>query len=209
MDLRMCQLGIDEERIFASFTWRLIETAIAACGCGTGACVTNALNIICLPAIVLDRHGMVAEVNAHAHAVFDSDIYIKDDYFCLRDREAGARLKAALNEMTLPVKLKSSIAERILVQRRDKPPVVLQTFLFEEPTQSSEQEVRAVVMLTTRRPDSGNPQGSSPRISSCSKSLGSHIGNTIVRFPKAKPHVDRRPAATAIKSGETRQTPLA
>ena len=189
MNLGMCQLGVQDERIFASFSRHLVELATAAGGWGTGVLVTNALNMMCLPGIVLDRHGFVVEVNRTAHAVFDANIYIKDNYFCIRDREACARLKASLKEMTMPVQLKSLIAEPILVQRRHKLPVVLHSVPFKEPTQSSEQEVHAVVMLTTRRPDSGNPQGSSPRISSCSKSLGSHLGNTIVRPRKAKPYI--------------------
>jgi hypothetical protein len=164
MDLGMCQLGIEDERILASFSRRLIETAIARCGCETGAFVTNALDMMCLPAIVLDRHGFVVEVNAHAHAVLDVDIYIKDDYFSIRDREACARLKTSLNEMTKPVQLKSSIAEPILIQRRDNLPVVLRTLPFNEPTQSPEQEVHAVVMLPTQKPDPGHPQRLSPRI---------------------------------------------
>jgi hypothetical protein len=164
MVLGVCQLGVQEERIFTSFTSRLIETAIAAGRWGTGACITNALNTMCLPGIVLDRHGLVVEVNARAHMVFDADIYIKDNYFCIRDREACARLKASLNEMTKPVQLKSLIAEPILVQRRGKLPVVLHIVPFKEQTQSSAQEAHAIVTLTASGPDPGHLQRFSPRI---------------------------------------------
>jgi hypothetical protein len=164
MNLSMCQLGVQDERIFASFSRHLIELATAAGGWGTGVLVTNALSVLCLPGIVLDRHGFVVEANARAHAVFDADIYIKDNYFCIRDREACARLKASLKEMTMPVQLKSLIAEPILVQRRYKLPVVLRTLPFKMPTQSSEQEVHAIVTLTACVTDPGHPQRSSPRI---------------------------------------------
>jgi hypothetical protein len=164
MNSSMCQLGVQDERIFASFSRHLVGLATAAGGWGTGVLVTNALNMMCLPGIVLDRHGFVVEVNARAHAVFDANIYIKDNYFCIRDREACARLKASLKEMTMPVQLKSLIAEPILVQRRYKLPVVLRTLPFKEPTQSSEQEVHAIVTLTACGTDPGHPQRSSPRI---------------------------------------------
>src|SRR5262245_55115038 len=93
-----------------------------------------------LPAIVLDRHGSVVEVNATARALFDPDINVKNNRFCIRDREACAQLRAWLDEMTKPVQLKSLIAEAILIQRRDKLPLILRAVPFKEPTQSSEQE---------------------------------------------------------------------
>jgi hypothetical protein len=164
MNSGMCQLGVEEERIFASFSRRLIEIAVAACGRGTGAFATNALNSMCLPAIVLDRHGFVVELNATARAVFDPGIYIKDNRFCVRDREASTHLMTSLDEMTKPVQLKSLAAEPILIRRRDKFPVVLRTVPFKEPTQSSEQQVHALVTLTACRRDPGHPQRSSPRI---------------------------------------------
>ena len=165
MNSGVCELGNEEERILTSFSRRLIEIAVAACGRGTGAFATNALNMMRIPAIVLDRHGFVVEVNATAGVVFDPDINIKDNRFCVRDREARAHLKASLDEMTKPVQLKSLIAEPILVQRHDKLPVVLRIVPFKEPTQSSEQEVHALVTLTAFRPDPGHPTRSSPRLS--------------------------------------------
>jgi hypothetical protein len=165
MNSGVCELGNEEERIIASFSRRLIEIAVAACGRGTGAFVTNALNMMCIPACVLDRRGFVVEVNATVGVVFDPDINIKDNRFCVRDREARAHLKASLDEMTKPIQLKSLIAEPILVRRHDKLPVVMRIVPFKGPTQSSEQEVRALVTLTAFTPDHGHPTLSSPRLS--------------------------------------------
>ena len=116
------------------------------------------LERMCLPAIVLDRHGFVLELNAMARAVLDTDINIKDNRLCVRDREAYGHLKVSLDEMTKPVQLKSLAAEPILIRRRDKFPVVLRTVPFKEPTQSSEQEVHALVTLTACRRDPGHPR---------------------------------------------------
>ncbi len=42
MNSGVCELGDEEERILTSFSRRLIEIAVAACGHGTGAFATNA-----------------------------------------------------------------------------------------------------------------------------------------------------------------------
>ena len=157
-------ISIEEERLFALFGRRLIEIAVAGCRRGSGAFVVDTLDRMCVPAIVLDRHGAVVEVNAKAPALFDRDINVKNNRFCIRDREASARLTARLDEMTKPVQLKSRIAEPILIQRRDKFPIVLRTLPFKEPMQSSEREVHALVTLPACRPDPSHPQWPSPRI---------------------------------------------
>ena len=52
-----------------------------------------------LPAIALDQHGFVAEVNAAAEAVFDNDFRIKDRRLFVRDPDARARLKDAIDQL--------------------------------------------------------------------------------------------------------------
>jgi hypothetical protein len=141
MNSGVSQLGIEEERILASFSRRLIKIAVVACGREAGAFATNALNRIRLPAIILDRRGFVVEVNAAAGAVFDPDINIKDNRFCVRDLKARALLKVSLDEMTKPVKLESLIAEPIIVQRHGKLPLILRILPFKAPPQSPEQFV--------------------------------------------------------------------
>ncbi len=76
-----CQLHAGEERILASFTRRLIEIAAVVGGRGSGTSPTAALNAMRLPAIALDQHGFVADVNAAADAVFDHNIKIKEAGF--------------------------------------------------------------------------------------------------------------------------------
>jgi hypothetical protein len=74
----VCQLRAEEERILASFTGRLIEIASVAGAQGSGTSPTAALNTMHLPAIAIDQHGFVVDVNATADAVFDHNIKIKD-----------------------------------------------------------------------------------------------------------------------------------
>jgi hypothetical protein len=67
---------------------RLIESAAVAAARGSGTSAV-ALNAMRLPAIALDQHGFVAEVNAAAEAVFDNDFRIKDRRLFVRDPQPG------------------------------------------------------------------------------------------------------------------------
>jgi DNA-binding CsgD family transcriptional regulator len=150
----VCQLGAEEERILASFTQSLIEIAAVGCACTSA---TEVLNAMRLPAISIDRRGIIVDVNAAADAVFDSDVKIKDKRLFLRDLEARAILKASLNALTNPANLKSLLAEPIVAQRRQKFPVILRIWPCEGPTQSFEQEVHALVTLNALGPKPGPP----------------------------------------------------
>jgi DNA-binding CsgD family transcriptional regulator len=158
MNSDVCQLRAEEERIFATFTRRLIELAIVAGARGTGTFATDALNAMRLPAIALDRRGFVVDVNAAAGAVFDNDVQIKDKRLFVRDLEARALLKTSLDELTNPAKLKSLIAEPIIVQRPDKLPVIVRIWRFEGAAHSPEQEVHALVTLNALGPKPGPPE---------------------------------------------------
>src|SRR5437870_5174892 len=96
MNAEVCNLRAEEERILASFTRRLIEIAAVAAAHGSDTSPAAALNAMRLPAIALDQHGFVTEVNAAAEAVFDSDVRIKDRHLFVRDPAARALLKDAI-----------------------------------------------------------------------------------------------------------------
>ena len=140
-----------------SFTRRLIEIAAIAGARGSGISPTAALNAMRLPAIALDWRGLILDVNAAADTVFDDDVKIKDKHLFVRDCEARAFLKASLDELTNPVKQKSLIAEPIIVQRRDKLPIILRIWPIEGPTHSSEEEVYALLTLNALGPKPGPP----------------------------------------------------
>jgi hypothetical protein len=103
LDSEVCQLHAEEERILASFTQRLIEIAAVAGVRGSGTSPTAALNAMRLPAIALDRHGFVTDVNAAADVVFDHNIKIKDRRLFVRDPDSRTLLKEAIDQLkTLP-----------------------------------------------------------------------------------------------------------
>jgi DNA-binding CsgD family transcriptional regulator len=154
----VCQLRTEDERILTSFTRRLIELAAVAGARGTGTFAIDALNTMRLPAIALGPRGFVVDVNTAADAVFDNDVKIKDKRLFVRDLQARAILKASLDELTKPAKLKSLIAEPVIVQRRDKLPVIVRIWPFEGPTHSPEQKVHALVTLNALGPKPGPPE---------------------------------------------------
>ncbi len=155
MNSEVCQFSAEEERILASFTRRLIEIAAVAGARGAGTSATDALNTMRLPAIAIDRRGFVVDVNAAADAVFDNDVKIKDKRLFVRDLEARALLKASLDELGNPQKLKSQIAEPIIVQRPDKLPVILRLWPFEGAAHLPEQVVCALITLNALGPKPG------------------------------------------------------
>src|ERR1700732_673388 len=117
-------LGAEEERILASFTRSLIEIAAVVAARGSGSSPAAALNAMRLPAIALDQHGFVAEVNAAAETIFDNDFRIKDRGLFVREPEARALLKDAIDQLKPSPRLNlGSVAlatEPIIVQRQDK-----------------------------------------------------------------------------------------
>src|SRR6202023_3896581 len=105
-----------------SFTRHLIESADVAAARGSSTAPAAAINAMRLPAIALDQHGFVAEVNAAAEAVFDNDFRIKDRRLFVRDPEARALLKDAIDQLKTSPRLNLGsvvlATEPIIVQRQ-------------------------------------------------------------------------------------------
>jgi DNA-binding CsgD family transcriptional regulator len=157
MNSEVCNLRAEEERILASFTRRLIEIAAVAGARGSGTSPTAALNALRLPAIALDQHGFVAEVNAAAEAIFDNDFRIKDRRLFVRDPAARALLKDAIDQLKTAPRLNPLATEPVIVQRQDKMPVIVRTWRFDGAAHRPAQEVRALLTLNALGPKPGPP----------------------------------------------------
>ena len=150
-----CQTHGEEERILASFTRRLIEIATFAGERGPGTSPTAALNAMRLPAIALDQHGFVADVNAAADAVFDQNIKIKDKRLFVRDLGARTLLKEAIDQLKdLP---RLAPFEPVIVPRTDKLPVIVRIWPFDGPAHPPGQDVRALLTFNALGPRPGPP----------------------------------------------------
>ena len=152
MDSEVCNLRAEEERILASFTRRLIEIATVAGARGSSTSPTAALNAMRLPAIAIDQHGFVANVNATADAVFDHNIKIKDRRLFVRDPDARTLLKEAIDQLKDHSHLNSLALEPVIVPRMDKLPVIVRIWPFEG---APGQDVRAILTLNALGPKPG------------------------------------------------------
>jgi DNA-binding CsgD family transcriptional regulator len=147
MNSEVCNLRVEEERILSSFTRRLIEIAAVAGAHRSVASPTAALNAMRLPAIALDQHGFVAEVNAAAETIFDNDVKIKDRRLFVRDPAARALLKEVIDQLRTSPRLNPLATDPIIVQRRDKMPVIVRIWPFDWAAHLPAQDVRALLTL--------------------------------------------------------------
>ena len=155
MDSEVCNLRAEEERILASFTQRLIEIAAVSGAHETASSPIAALNAMRLPAIALDQHGLVADVNAAADAVFDQNINIKDRRLFVRNPDARTLLKNAVDQLKELPRLDSLALEPVIVPRMDKLPVIVRIWPFDGPAHQPGQEVRALLTLNALGPRPG------------------------------------------------------
>src|ERR1700738_1108738 len=130
MNSEACNLRAEGERIVLSFTRRLIEFAPSGAR-GSDTSPAAALNAMRLPAIALDQHGFVADVNAAAEAIFDNDVKIKDRHLFVRDPAARTLLKDAIDQWRTSPRLNPLATDPIIVQRRDKMPVIVRIWPFD------------------------------------------------------------------------------
>jgi DNA-binding CsgD family transcriptional regulator len=153
----ICDLRAEEERILASFTQRLIE--IAAVSGARGSCTSPiaALNAMRLPAIAIDQHGFVADVNAAANGIFDHNIKIKDRRLFVRDPDSRTLLKEAIDQLTAMSRPNPLVMEPIIVPRTDKLPVIVRIWPFDGPAHQPGQDVHALLTLNALGPKPGPP----------------------------------------------------
>ena len=110
-----------------------------------------------LPAIALDQHGFIDEVNAAAEAVFDNDVKIKDRRLFVRDPAARALLKEVIDQLRTSPRRNPLATDPIIVQRRDKMPVIVRIWPFDGAAHVPAQEVRALLTLNALGPKPGPP----------------------------------------------------
>jgi DNA-binding CsgD family transcriptional regulator len=153
----ICSLRAEEERILASFTRRLIEISATANGRASGTPPTAALNVVRVPAIMLDEDGVVTETNAAAEAIFDDDVKIKERRIFLRDTMARALLKEAIEGLRIAPRLNPLVADPIIVQRQDKLPVILRIWPCYGGAEKDTDGASIVVTLNALGPRPGPP----------------------------------------------------
>ncbi len=153
----ICGLRAEEERILSSFTRRLIEISATVNGRASGAAPTAALNMVRIPAIMLDEAGVVTEANDAAEAIFDDDVHIKERRIFVRDAMARTLLKATIERLLTAPRHNPLITDRIIVQRQDKLPVIMRIWPYYSRTDNDTEAARVVVTLNALGPRPGPP----------------------------------------------------
>ena len=116
-----------------------------------------ALNAMRLPAIAINAHRFVADVNAVANGIFDHDIKIKDRRLFVHDPGSRTLLKDAIYQMTAMPRPTPLVMEPIIVPRTDKLPVIVRIWPFDGPAHPPGQDVRALLTLNAFGPQPGPP----------------------------------------------------
>jgi DNA-binding CsgD family transcriptional regulator len=150
-------LRAEEEYILASFTGRLTEISSTTSGRTSETPPTTVLNVVRVPAIMVDEDGVVADANSAAEAIFDGDVKIKDRRIFVRDAVARELLKVAIAKLRTTPKLNALVADPIIVQRQDKLPVILRIWPCYGRADNGSGGARIVVTLNALGPRPGPP----------------------------------------------------
>lgn len=117
---------LDEQAMLASMCACLSDAAVISKAVGQAqlATMTDALDLVAQPALVMGRDGQILRENAAAERVFDSSFYVAGRRLIVRDRQAAADLAALVGEARCSTD-KFLASRQIVVQRGDRRPVVI------------------------------------------------------------------------------------
>jgi DNA-binding CsgD family transcriptional regulator len=143
-----------DKRLLARLAPRLTETATLATAVGRVALtsMTNVLNQVRQPALVISRNGMVLSTNAAAEAGFDDEIRIRDRRLVVRDKRALAKLDQLVDLIRSTPDSAALPAAPIPVRRTAKPPVVIRVLPVDGAARNIFLGARAMLILSNLTP---------------------------------------------------------
>ncbi|WP_147157341.1 helix-turn-helix transcriptional regulator [Reyranella soli] len=112
---------------------------------------TNALNLVHLPALAIDRSGRVLDVNAAAEATFDHELRLQNRRLFISDQSASIALEQFVTRMRIVSETAFVPTNPILVRRRERPPVLIRVLPIEPAARSPFLGARALLLLTDLR----------------------------------------------------------
>lgn len=168
-----------ENRTRATFARRAAEIAVMARAPACGH-ITDPLDAVRLPAVLLDLYGAVVRVNAAAEALFDEDVSVRQRRLCVRDVEARARLRACVEQLEHGAARPPSSDDPIVVARQERLPVLIRVWPLEASCRWPSPDVRALLTLAPLGPRPGPPPASLARIFSLTPSE-SKLASIIAR----------------------------
>jgi DNA-binding CsgD family transcriptional regulator len=150
-------LEIEEGRILATFSRRLIEIAALSRSGIKGATASDSLNVLRQPALLIDASGLVVQSNAALEEILDADIRVKDRRLCIRDLDARNNLQSFIERMKSSPPNAVLPIEPIVVPRRDLLPIILRIWPIERQVPWSASDVRAFLTFSALGPRPGPP----------------------------------------------------
>lgn len=148
---------VEEGRIIAAFSRRLIEIAAVSRSGLQNASASDALSVLRQPALLVDAGGLVVESNAALVEILDGDIRLKDRRLLVRDLDARGSLQRAFDELRNATGPASQPIDPIVVPRRDQLPIILRIWPIEHSARWPSSEVRALLTLNALGPRPGPP----------------------------------------------------
>jgi DNA-binding CsgD family transcriptional regulator/PAS domain-containing protein len=138
-------------RVLATLSQRLTEVSALSQSVGRIALssVTNALNCVLQPALVIDRNGRVLDANPRANDMFDDDLRVHKHRLVVRDPFAQTLLDQLINRLRSISDLSECPLDPIAIRREGKQPVVLRTFPIHGAAREPFLGARALLTLTS------------------------------------------------------------
>jgi DNA-binding CsgD family transcriptional regulator len=110
--------------------------------------ITNALNCILQPALVIDRNGHVLDANRCATEMFDDDIRVHNHRLVVRDPFARTLLNQLINRLRIVSDLDECVVAPIAIRRDGKQPVVVRAVPIHGGAREPGFGARALLTLT-------------------------------------------------------------
>ncbi|MET4763209.1 DNA-binding CsgD family transcriptional regulator [Bradyrhizobium ottawaense] len=143
-----------DKQLLAQLAPRLTETATLATVMGRVALtsMTDVLDRVQQPALILNREGMVLRTNTAAETGFDNEIRIRERRLVVHDKQAMTRLDQLISMIRSTPDAAAMPASPILVRRTAKPPVVLRILPVDGAARSVFLGARAMLILSNLIP---------------------------------------------------------
>ncbi len=143
-----------DKQLLARLAPRLTETATLATVVGRIALnsMTDVLDRVRQPAMVLDRQGRVLSTNAAAESGFDNEVRVRERRLVVRDKQAMTRIDQLTSMIRSTPDTVALPASPILIRRTNKPPVVLRVLPVDGAARSVFLGARAMLILSNLVP---------------------------------------------------------
>lgn len=149
------ELECEEKRALAGLRRRVAEIAILARAVAIDLEAADPLDVLSLPALLLDLDGCVVCANAATAALFDDDIRVRQRRLFIRDQEARNRLRIYVDQFEYAIPRFSPSIEPIIITRTDRLPVLLRIWPLEGHARWPSSDVRALITLAPLGPRLG------------------------------------------------------